>query len=139
MRRGKEYYSRFYSEAIELHKSGMPVREIADKLNISYSAVYHWVKGLRQPEKGNVSEFVDLIDRGPVAVVDIKVRFPKHNELFLIAVRRGVPVKRYMMRKKYGDYATWYYMAGQEKQLEKRTDELMDAIRKIGKRLSESD
>ncbi|MBI3190922.1 helix-turn-helix domain-containing protein [archaeon] len=137
MRKGKEYYARFYDQVIALHKSGLSVREIADKLDISYSAVYHWVTGLRSPEKGNVSEFVSLLEKGPVPVADIKSTFPKHNELFLIAVKRGIPVKRFMLKKKYGDYSTWYYMAGQEKQLEERTDELMAVIKKIGERLSE--
>jgi transcriptional regulator with XRE-family HTH domain len=137
IRRGREFYSKYYSQAIALYNEGLPVREIADRLGISYSAVYHWVKGLRKPDAGNVSSFVGYLEKhGPSPVIDIKERFPKHNEIFLISVRRNLPVKRHMLVKKYGDYATWYYLAGQEKELESRLNELMTKIKDIREKLS---
>lgn len=136
IRRGREFYSKHYDEAMRLYNEGLSTRQIADKLNISYSAVYHWVKGLRKPEPGNVASFIEHLKKyGPAAVIDIKEKFPKHNELFLIAVRRNVPVKRYMLRKKYGEYATWYYVAGQEKELESRLKELMEKVKGIKEKL----
>jgi len=137
LRRGREFYSKYYDEAIKLYEEGLSTRQIADKLNISYSAVYHWVKGLRKPEKGNVTAFVAHLEKhGPTAVVDIKKRFPKHNELFLIAVRRDLPVKRYMLKKKYREYATWYYLPGQEQELENRLKELMEKVKDLKEKLS---
>ncbi len=137
IRRGREYYSKNYSEAVRLYNDGLTVVEIADKLKISYSAVYHWVKGLRKPEAGNVNAFADYLRKhGPAAVVDIKERFAKHNELFLIAARRGLPVKRFMLKKKFGEYSTWYYVEGQEHELEKRTNELMQKIKALSEKLS---
>ncbi len=137
IRRGREFYSKHYDEALRLYKEGLSTRQIADKLNISYSAVYHWVKGLRKPESGNVASFMGYLkDSGPVAVTDIKEKFPKHNELFLIAVRRNLAVKRHMLKKKYRDYATWYYLEGQEQELESRIKELMDKIKDIKEKLN---
>jgi DNA-binding CsgD family transcriptional regulator len=136
LRRGREYYGKNYEEALRLHQQGLSVSEIAKKLNISYSAVYHWVKGIRKPEAGNVNMFISYLEKnGPAPVVDVKNKFPKHNELFLIAVRRGLPVKRLMLQKKLSDYSVWYYLAGQESELEKRTDLLMEKIKEVKERL----
>ena len=57
MRKGREFYSQNYEKVIELHKKGMSVKDIASRLNMSYSAVYHWTRGLRKPEKGNLLNF----------------------------------------------------------------------------------
>jgi DNA-binding transcriptional MerR regulator len=137
IRKGKEHYAKHYYNAISMHKEGLPVGEIASKLGISYSAVYHWVKEIRKPEAGNVSDFIGFLSKnGPMPVIDIENKFPKHNELFLIAVRRNLPVKRYMMQKKYGEYSTWYYMEGHEKQLEERLEQLMDKIKEVKEKIN---
>lgn len=137
LRKGREFYDRHYSEAMKLHGEGLSVREIADKLGVSYSAAYHWIKGIRRPEQGNVSGFVSFLEKhGPAAVADLKEKFPKHNEVFLIATRRARPVKRYMMKKMYGDYSTWYYLEGQEAELEKRISMLMDKIKEVKEKLT---
>jgi hypothetical protein len=139
MRRGREYYGKNYEEAMRLHQQGSSINDIAKKLNVSYSAAYHWVKGIRKPESGNVNAFADCLrSRGPTPVVDLAEKFPKHNELFLIASRRGLPVKRLMLQKKLGDYSVWYYIAGQEADLENRTNALMVKIREIKERLGEA-
>jgi len=136
IRRGREFYSKHYDEAIRLYNEGLTIRQTADKLNISYSAVYHWVKGLRKPEAGSVTGFISHLEKhGPSAVIDIKERFPKHNELFLIASKRGLPVKRYMMKKYYGNYATWYYLEGQENMLDERIKELIDKVKEVREKL----
>lgn len=138
-RRGREFYGSQYEEAVKLHEQGVPVTEIAKRLGVSYSAAYHWVRGLRKPEKGNVREFIECLrSKGPAAVTDIKEKFAKHNELFLIAARRGMPVKRYMLKKKYGEYATWYYLEGQESLLEERTNMLMEKIKEVREKLNEA-
>ncbi|MCX6815555.1 MAG: helix-turn-helix domain containing protein [Candidatus Aenigmarchaeota archaeon] len=136
LRRGREVYSKHYEEALRLHNQGVSVQEIAKKLNVSYSAAYHWVKGLRKPEQGNVNEFLTYLEKnGPMPVTIVKEKFPKHNELFLIASRRAMPVKRHMLVKKYGDYATWYYLEGQEKLLDSRLKELVDKVKEVKEKL----
>ena len=70
-------------------------------------------------------------------VVDIKNAFPKHNELFLISTRRALPVKRFMMKKKYGEYSTWYYIDGQKNQLDERINTLMEKIKEVKEKLSD--
>ena len=124
-RRGRDFYGSHYEEAVRLHESGMCVNDIAKKLGISYSCAYHWIKGIRKPEAGNVNEFVAFLQKnGPVPQAETEKKFPKHNELFLIASRRNLPVKRCVLDRKYKSYATWYFLAGQEKLLEERTNEL---------------
>lgn len=137
MRKGREFYGKNYEEAIQLYKAGISVNEIAKKFNISYSAVYHWVKGIRKPASGNVNLFINYLKSyGPTPAIDIKDKFPKHNELFLITSRRGLPVKRMMMQKKFGEYSVWYYLIGQESELQKRTDMLMEKIKEIKQKLN---
>lgn len=137
LRRGREFYSRNYGAAMKMHKEGLTANEIAKKLGISYSAAYHWVKGIRKIESGNVNLFVSYLEKnGPSPAIDVKDKFPKHNELFLIATRRGLRVKRLMMQKRLGDYSVWYYIDGQENELQKRTDMLMEKIKEVKQRLN---
>ncbi|MBI4162818.1 MAG: helix-turn-helix domain-containing protein [Candidatus Aenigmarchaeota archaeon] len=132
MRKGREVYPEKYEQAVKLHASGMPVKDIAQKLSISYSCAYHWVKGLRKPEEGNVSEFMSLLKtNGPLPIVDVKEKFPKHNELFLISSRRGLPIMRKTLDRKLNDYNTWYFLSGQEQELDKRINQLYDKIKSV--------
>lgn len=136
-RRGRETYSKSYEDAMRLHSEGTPITEIAKKLGVSYSAAYHWVRGLRKPEKGNINELVSALEKsGPTAAIDMKEKFPKHNELFLIAARRGLPVRRFMLKKRYGEYSVWYYLAGQEKELDLRVDALLEKVKEIKEKIS---
>jgi len=135
-RRGREFYSKNYDEAINLYKKGLSVREIADKLKISYSCVYHWARGLRKPETGNLLEFEKFLrENGPTPIIDIKERFPKHNELFLTASRRGMPIKRYVLSRRFGEFSTFYFISNQEKELRKRIKELMDKYKELRERV----
>ena len=138
MRRGRETYGKKYEEAMALHKEGKSVNEIASSLGISYSAAYHWIKGLRKPEKGNVNEFVDYLrSEGPLPTIEVEKKFPKHNELFLMANKRGLTVKRHVLKRKFSKYAIWYYLDGQEELLEKRLNELFSTIEKVKKDLTD--
>lgn len=140
MRRGKEFYDRNYERAMQLHEEGKSVREIAEKLNISYSAVYHWVKGLRKPEAGNVTDFLSFLQqKGPLPAAELKNSFPKHNELFLISGKRGEPVKRYVLDRKFGEYSTWYFISGQEEVLRKRIRGMFETIRGFSEKMKEAD
>ena len=135
-RRGREFYSKNYDEAINLYKKGLSVREIADKLKISYSCAYHWTRGLRKPETGNLLEFEKFLrENGPTPIIDIKERFPKHNELFLTASRRGMPIKRYVLSRRFGEFSTFYFISNQEKELRKRIKELMDKYKELRERV----
>ncbi len=138
MRRGREFYSRNYSMAMELHSKGASINEIAEQLNISYSAVYHWIRGIRKPETGNINAFEEFIaGHGPQAAADIKDKFPKHNEIFLTAVRRGSNLRRHAMGRKFGEYATWYFLPGQEGALKSRIGELLGKYRELRTKLAE--
>ena len=136
IRKGREFYSKNYDEVVNLYKRGLSIREIAEKLNLSYSCVYHWIKGLRKPETGNLIEFERFLkENGPTPVIEIKERFPKHNELFLTASRRGMPIKRHVLSRKFGEFSTFYFMSGQEKELRKRIKELFDKYKELRERL----
>lgn len=129
MRQGREIYSDKCDKALELHKQGKSINDIAKELNVSYSAAYHWIRGLRKPESGNVNGFVSFLrENGPAAVFDIQKRFPKHNELFLTASRRGLPVKRIYLGRKYREYSTWYLLDGQEVAAKQRIEQLFSKI-----------
>lgn len=132
MRRGRQLYSRKYEEAMKLHGDGKSVNEIAAQLGISYSAAYHWIKGLRKPEEGNLNVFEKhLQENGPLPAIEIAKTFPKHNELFLMSNKRSMKIKRRVLKRRYGDYATWYYLEGQEALLEERLAELFAKIEKV--------
>ena|SRR3989344_1240679 len=136
LRKGRETYGAKYDEAIKLHEQGLTPKQISEKLSISYSCAYHWVKGLRKPETGNVSSFVSTLEKsGPLPVVDVKEKFPKHNELFLIASRRGLPLARRVLDKSLADYNTWYFLKGQEEQLDERIKQLYEKIKNVKERL----
>lgn len=136
LRKGRETYGAKYDEAIKLYEQGFTPKQVSEKLSISYSCAYHWVKGLRKPETGNVSLFVEHLQKnGPLPVVDVKQKFPKHNELFLIASRRGLPLARRVLDKSLADYSTWYFLKGQEEQLDSRIKMLQEKIRNVKERL----
>ena len=139
LRKGRETYGKKYEEAMLLHKEGKSVNEIAAQLGVSYSAAYHWVKGLRTPEKGNVNEFESYLrSSGPMPVIEVEKKFVKHNELFLMANRRGLRIKRHVLPRKYKQYATWYYLEGQEDLLDRRLKELFDTIKDVRDKMKEN-
>jgi len=135
-RKGRDFYNQHYEKVIELYNSGLSASEIARQLNISYSCVYHWTRGLRKPESGNLLKFQTFLEgHGPTPTIEIKKVFSKHNELFLTAKRRGMPVKRKTLRRKFGEYALWYYLEGQENQLKARIAELMKKYKELHAKL----
>ena len=139
MRKGREFYSETYEKALKLHKDGKSVKEVAEQLNISYSAAYHWIKGIRKPDTGNINEFVSFLKgNGPKPVLEMQEKFPKHNELFLTASRRGLPVKRLVLGRKFREYSTWYLLDGQEQLLEQRIEELFGKIKDFREKLKEA-
>ncbi len=136
MRKGREFYTNRYEEAVELHKSGKTIDEVSKKLNVSYSTAYHWIRGLRKPESGNLRAFESFLAKnGPTAVIDIKERFPKHNELFLTATRRGIAIRRRIIDRRYGEYATWYFIDGHEKQMEECLRELTKKYKELKEKI----
>jgi len=132
-RTGREAYAEKYPRAIQLHAAGKSITEIAAELGISYSAAYHWVKGIRKPEAGNLREFEEFLRKnGPTPVLNIKEEFPKHNELFHVAQKRGLAIKRHILSqpRAFGELATWYYLAGQEAELKSRIKALLETLSK---------
>src|SRR3989344_3307044 len=137
MRKGREFYSKNYEKAISLYDQGKEIKDIAEELNISYSAAYHWIKGLRKPDPGRMKEFEDFLKvNGPTSVVDIKEKFNKHNEIFLTAAKRKVPIKRLVLSKSLGEYSTWYYLPEQQEELKEKISELKEKIKKMQKMFS---
>ena len=75
------------------------------------------------PKQSQIDLFVEYINsNGPTSAKDAEKSFKKHNELFLRAKSRGLPICRYVMSapRKLGKLATWYYLKGQEKELKTR-------------------
>ncbi|MFH0949223.1 MAG: helix-turn-helix domain-containing protein [Candidatus Aenigmatarchaeota archaeon] len=137
MRRGREYYSQHYEKAMELHIKGKSPNEIAKELGISYSCAYHWVKGLRKPEAGNINDFAGFLEKnGPTPAAEIP--FPKHNEIFLISVRRGIGVRRHVLSRKFREYSTWYYLPGQESILKERIADLLMKYKKAREKVAKA-
>jgi len=138
-RKGREYYSKTYGKAMEMNNMGVGMKEIAKQLNISYSAVYHWVRGIRKPDVGNINAFESCLRKnGPMAAIEIRDNFPKHNEIFLTAAGRGSELKRHVLERRFGGYATWYFLPGQEEMLKKRIRELLDRYKELRDKMSEA-
>ncbi|RLI96787.1 MAG: hypothetical protein DRO96_02340 [Candidatus Aenigmatarchaeota archaeon] len=137
MRRGKEFYTQNYQRALDLHEQGMSIKEIAQVLGISYSAVYSWISKGRKPGEGALMKFRDiLMKNGPMPVALIKKHIKKHNDFYHIAKQRGINIKRKVIKgAKLGEYATWYYLPGQEKRLERMISKLMDDYEKAKKKI----
>ncbi len=139
MRQGRQAYSDLYGKALEMSSRGMSVKDVASALGISYSAAYHWIKGLRKPKKGALNEFVEEIRKnGPLSAWDVKGRFPKHSELFLTATRRAMDVKRRTLPRKLGHYSTWYFVPGQEPALRQRVTELLNRYKEMKQQIIEA-
>jgi predicted transcriptional regulator len=136
MRKGREFYSQNYDEVMRLHREGMSVNDISKKMNMSYSCVYHWVKGLRKPEKGNLVSFESFLrQNGPTPVAELKDKFPKHNDFFLTALRRNMQLKRCVLPRKYGFYSTWYFIEGQENLLSERVKDMLVKYREAKEKI----
>lgn len=132
-RTGREKYSEKYRRAIELHAGGKSIKEIAEELGVSYSAAYHWIRGLRKPEEGKLREFEEFLQKnGPTPAANVKEKFPKHNEIYHTASARGSPVRRHVLEqpRSFGELATWYYLAGQESELKARIKALAEMLTK---------
>ncbi len=124
---------------MKLHSEGKSINEIASQLGISYSAAYHWIKGLRKPELGNVNEFEKFLkEKGPTPAIEIEKQFAKHNELFLMANRRGLSVRRRVLKRRFGKYSTWYFIEGQEDLLARRLEELFSKVSAVREKLKDS-
>jgi len=119
IKKTKEVYIQKHQTAQELKNRGMSQAEIAKLVGISESTIYRWFKQKEKP-KSSVTDFVNWIkENGPTNTFEIKKHFPRHNALYLTAEKRGLPIRRYVISKSrvFGDYATWYYVKGHEKNL----------------------
>jgi len=136
-RAGREAYSEKYKRALEMHKAGKSATEIASELGVSYSAAYHWIKGLRAPAEGNLRAFEAFLrENGPMPVVDVKEKFPKHNEMYHTASARGSLIRRHVLAqpRAFGELATWYYLSDQEDALKSKIKALLDTLTKMKKK-----
>ncbi|MEM7813801.1 MAG: helix-turn-helix domain-containing protein [Candidatus Aenigmatarchaeota archaeon] len=132
-RAGREAYEEKYKRALELHKTGKSIAGIAAELGVSYSAAYHWIKGLRKPEAGNLRKFEAFLrEHGPTPAANVKETFPKHNELYHTAAARSGTIRRHVLSnpRAFGELATWYYLAGQEAELKARIKVLLETLSK---------
>lgn len=139
LRKGKEQYTELYPRAVALHDKGMPMKDIAKELKISYSAVYAWLKQGRRPDEPTLTRFHDYLkDNGPTAVADIKTAVPKHNDFYHISLKRNMGIKRVILDKRYMDYRVWYYLEGQEAVLEERLTDLRKKYVKIREKMKQA-
>ena len=134
MRKRKDFYFQKYEKAVELHKAGKSFQGIAKELDISYSAVYSWIKGARKPEKDVLNNFVDFLRKnGPMPAILAKELFPSHDDLFHMAMKRGSGLNRHLVAGKHilKESGVWYYLDGQEDELKKRIIEMLKKYNKL--------
>ncbi|MBI5332655.1 MAG: helix-turn-helix domain-containing protein [Candidatus Aenigmarchaeota archaeon] len=123
MRKRKDFYFQKYDRAVELHKTGKSIQNIAKELDLSYSAVYSWLNNGKRPEKDALNYFVDFLRKnGPMPAIFVKELFPSHDDLFHMAVKRGSELNRHLVkgRSVLKQSGVWYYIDGQEDELKKR-------------------
>jgi predicted DNA-binding protein YlxM (UPF0122 family) len=138
MRQGKELYTKKYDEVMELFEKGMHPKEIAEKLGISFSAVYAWTKKGKKPSSGAYEEFYNFLkENGPQSLLELKKKFPKHSELFLGARDRGFNIQRKKLSRIMGDYSIWYFLEGQESEAEKKIEEILKRREELRTRIVE--
>lgn len=136
MRKGKESYTEKYDKVMELYRQNVPLKEIAQRLNISYSAVYAWTKGMRKPEEPVLVRFRSFLEKnGPTAAIDIKSIVPKHDDFYHIAARRNIGIKRVVLDKRFKEYRVWYYLEGQEQTLEACIKDLREKYKVVKEKM----
>ena len=42
-----------------------------------------------------------------------------------------MPIKRFVMKRKFGEYGTWYFLDGQEERLKQRVAELLERYKEV--------
>lgn len=137
MRKTKEYYLERYEEVMKLWQQGIPIKEIASRLGLSYSAVYAWIKG-RKPKESKIIEFIEFLRKnGPTPLADMRKKFPKHSEIYFTALHRGYKILRYTLPRKFGDYSIWYLLPEQEEALKKEIEKFLRYYDETKKKLAE--
>ncbi len=137
MRKTKEFYIEKYEKAIELWKKGLSIKNIASRLDVSYSAVYAWIKG-RKPVDSKIIKFIKFLKaNGPTPLAEIKKKFPKHSEIYTTAVHRGFKILRYKLPRKFGDYSIWYLLPQQEANLKEEVEKFLKTFDKIKNRIAD--
>ncbi len=136
MRKTKEFYNEKYNEFLELREQGLSMSEIAKRLQISYSAVYAWIRG-RKPEESKVTKFIKFLrNNGPTPLAEIRKLFPKHSDIYLTAVQRGYKILKYTLPKKFGDYSIWYLLPEQEADLKREVEKFIKEFNRVKEKLS---
>ncbi|MFH0837512.1 MAG: helix-turn-helix domain-containing protein [Candidatus Aenigmatarchaeota archaeon] len=134
IRKRKDFYFQKYDKAVELQKAGKNLQTIASELNISYSAVYSWLNGMRKPEKDVLTNFMDFLKKnGPMPAILVKEFFPSHDDLFHMAVKRNLGLNRHVTCGKHTlkESAVWYYIDGQEAELKSRILDMLKKYKEI--------
>ena len=137
LRKGKDFYSNNYEKVLELQKQGKTIKEISKELDLSYSAIYNWIKG-KKPEKGSINKFIEFLQKnGPMPVIVIKELFPSYDDLYQSARKRGFNVNRYVTSSKkiLGKSSVWYYLDGQEAELKKRVLDMIKKYKELREKL----
>ena len=138
IRKGKDFYVKNYEKVMELHKQGLGIKEISEKLNMSYSAVYSWIKTGKIPEKDSINKFLEFLDKnGPTPVIVLKELFPSYDDLYQNARSRGFNVNRYSTsgKKALGKMSVWFYLDGQEEELKVRIIDMVKRYKELKEKL----
>ncbi|GEM_PF-1213945 len=138
IRKGKSSYIEKYEEAKKLAEKNYSIKEIANILGVSYSAVYQWIKKSKEPKKDKITLFYEFLSKnGPSPLAIIRNNFPKHSELYNSAISRGFKIKRYKLPRIFKEYSIWYYLEGQENSLKERIKIIIDKREEMKNKIAE--
>ncbi len=129
MKRNLDFYSEKRRKALDMFRNGFSVSEISSSLGVPYSTVYGWInrQGSRRTQSERFYEFV--LNNGPVTIEEAKKHFPKHSDIFLKAVARGFPIRKFDSGIR-GKFRHWYFVDSQKQKLLSMVRSLAESLDK---------
>lgn len=138
LRKGKNFYVESYMKVMELYEKGYGIKDIAKTVGISYSTCYAWISKRRSPKIDVATKFYEFLkEKGPSTAREIRNEFSKHSEIYLMANQRGFKINRYKLPRVFKEYAIWYYLDGQEKELLNRIKDIINKREELKNKITE--